>query len=210
MKKLTALVLYCCISVCCWAQSDEVAVRKSFTNYKTAILNDKGEEAVNFVDAKTIEYYGYILEKVKTADSAQVESLSLLDKLMVFIIRHRASKDEIVSFDGKGLLVYAIKKGMVGKNSVMNNSIGEVTVDGCFAKGRFVSLGQETPLYFHFNKEGNHWKVDLTSVFPASTMAFRKMIEESDKPENEFLFSMLEMFTGKKPGPEIWTPTANL
>jgi hypothetical protein len=208
VMKNIILVLLLCWSGFCIAQTDEpAAVRTSFNNYKNAILNDKGEEAVLYVNEKTITYYGEMLEKVKTSDSTEVEALNLLDKLMVFVIRHRTSKQDIMSFDGKSLLVYAIKNGMVGKGSVMNNSIGDVKVDGTFAKGAFVSNGQVTPLFFDFNKENNKWKVDLTSVLPASTMAFQKMVDDSGKTENEFLFSILEMLTGRKPGAEIWVPT---
>jgi hypothetical protein len=187
-------------------KSEEKLVRKSFDNYKSAILNDKGEEAVKYVDSRTIKYYRDILELVKTADSAKVETLSILDKLMVFSIRHRTSRENVLSFDGKALLVYAIKSGMVGKNSVANNSIGDVTIDNSFAKGQFIANGNKAPFYFHFYKEADQWKIDLTSLFPVSTTAFKKMADESEQTENEYLFSLLEMITGNKPNSQIWQP----
>ena len=187
-------------------KSEEKLVKKSFDNYKTAILNNKGDEAVKYVDSRTIKYYSDILELVKTADSTKVETISILDKLMVFSIRHRTSKEDILSFDGKSLLVYAIKSGMVGKNSVANNSIGDVTIDNDFARGQFIANGQKAPFYFHFYNEDGQWKIDLTSLFPVSTMAFKKMADDSGQNQNEYLFSLLEMITGKKPGTEIWKP----
>ena len=187
-------------------KSEEKLVKKSFDNYKSAILNDKGEEAVKYVDSRTIKYYSEILELVKTADSSKIETLSILDKLMVFSIRHRTDKNDILSFDGETLLVYAIKSGMVGKNGVVNNSIGEVIIESEFAKGQFITNGQKTPFYFHFYKEEGQWKIDLTSLFPVSTMAFKKMVDESGEDQNDYLFSLLEIITGRKPGPEIWQP----
>ena len=204
-KTINFLVLLLVLTTACNGQKkEEKSVRDAFDNYKSAILNDKGDEAVKYVDSRTIKYYSDILELVKNADSTQVSSLSLLDKLMVLSIRHRTSKEDILSFDGKGLLVYAIKSGMVGKNSVANNSIGEVTIDNNFAKGQFIANGQKAPFYFHFYKEEGQWKIDLTSIFSVSTMAFKKMVEDSGQSENEYLFSLLEMLTGKKPGQEIW------
>ena len=198
-------------SVCTFAQKSEVkAVKASFDNYKQAILSDKGEEAVQYVDSRTINYYGEVLEKVKHADSATVNGLALIDKVMVFSVRHRSTKQEILSFDGKALLVYAIKSGMVGKNSVVNSSIGDVTVEGTFAKGQYVSNGQKAPFNFNFYKEDNAWKVDLTSIFPTTNMVFRKLVEESGQTENDFLFSILETLTGKRPGDDIWIPTQEL
>lgn len=187
-------------------KSEEKLVKKSFDNYKTSILNDKGEKAVKYVDSRTIKFYSDILELVKTADSTKVETLSILDKLMVFSIRHRTSKNDILSFDGKSLLVYAIKSGMVGKNSVANNSIGKVIIESEFAKGQFLANGQKAPFYFHFYREEGQWKIDLTSLFPVSIIAFKKMADESGENQNDYLFSLLEMITGKKPGTEIWQP----
>ena len=196
---------------CTFGQKIEVkAVRASFDNYKQAILNERGEEAVQYVDSRTIKYYGEVLDKVQHADSATVNGLGLMDKVMVFSVRHRTTKEEIMSFDGKSLLVYAIKSGMVGKNSVVNSSIGEVTIEGTFAKGQYVSNGQKAPFNFNFYKEDNAWKVDLTSVFPTTNMVFRKLVDESGQTENDFLFSILETLTGKMPGDEIWIPTKEL
>jgi len=187
-------------------KSEEKLVKKSFDNYKSAILNDKGEEAVKFVDSRTIKYYSDILELVKTADSAKVETISILDKLMVFSIRHRTAKEDVLNFDGESLLVYAINSGMVGKNSVANNSIGEVKIEGNYAKGQYISNGQKAPFYFDFYKEDKQWKIDLTSLFPISTKAFKKIADDSGQNQNDYLFSLLEMITGNKPDIEIWKP----
>lgn len=126
---------------------------------------------------------------------------------MVFSIRHRSTKKEILSFDGKGLLVYAIKKGMVGKNTVANNAIENITIDGSFAKGQLVSNGKTAPFYFNFYNEDNDWKIDLTSIFSATTMPLKKMVEDSGQSENDFIFMLLERMTGKEVGHGIWTPT---
>lgn len=187
-------------------KSEGSLVKKSFDSYKTLILNDKGDEAVKYVDTRTIKYYGDILKLVKSADSTTVETLSILDKLMVFSIRHRTSKEDILNFDGKSLLVYAIKSGMVGKNGVVNNSIGDITVDENFAKGQLIANRRKTPFYFHFYKEEGKWKIDLTSLFSVSTMAFKKMADDSGQNQNEYLFSLLEIISGRKPGIEIWKP----
>jgi hypothetical protein len=187
-------------------KNEEEQVRNAFNGYKAAILNDKGEEAVKYVDSRTIKYYSDIIESVRTADSTKIETLSILDKLMVFSIRHRTAKSDILSFDGKALLVYAIKSGMVGKNSVTNLAVGEVIIEKEFAKGQLIVNGQKAPFYFHFYKEEGQWKLDLTSLFPISTMAFKKIADESGVDQNEYLFSLLEMITGKKPGAEIWQP----
>ncbi len=187
-------------------KSESNLVRKSFEDYKTAILNDEGGQAVQFVDSRTIAYYSKMLDLVKTADSGKVNSLSILDKLMVLAVRHRTGKADILSFDGRALFVHAIKSGMVGKSSVADNSIGEVTINGHFAKGQFLYKGQKTPIFFHFYKEQEQWKVDLTSIFGVSTVAFENMAKESGETENDYILHLLEMISGEKPGSEVWLP----
>src|SRR5690606_16152787 len=121
MLQRTAIILLFAITTigACTAQKkEEKLVNKSFEGYKDAILNDRGEEAVKFVDSRTMNYYAHVLDKVKNADSVEVSALSLMDKLMVLSVRHRAKKEEILRFTGESLFVYAIKEGMVGKNSV--------------------------------------------------------------------------------------------
>ncbi len=96
---------------------------------------------------------------------------------------------------------------MVGKNSVANNEVGSVDIDENFAKGQLVANGTPAPIYFHFYKEEENWKIDLTSIFPVATQAFQRMADESGQDENEYLFMLLEIITGNKPTSEIWQAT---
>ncbi|MGN7884932.1 hypothetical protein [Dyadobacter sp. 22481] len=206
-SRITFLALFLIPMLTTAQQAEEQQVKKTFDNYKSAILNDKGEEAVEQVDTKTIAYYGDILEKVKTADSLKVDKLSLMDKLIVLVVRHRIPKEEIMKTNGKQLLVTAIKMGMVGKSSVINNEVGTVKVNGDFASGELLVRGQKTPLAFEFHKENGLWKLDLTAIFPAGEAAFRQMVKQSGEPENEYLLSLIQLTTGKEPGAEVWVPT---
>lgn len=186
------------------SENSQELIRQCFSNYKSAILNDKGQEAVEYVDSRTLAYYQEILDKTIMADSTEVDQLNIMDKLMVFSIRHRTPKEDILKFDGKQLLVYAIQEGMVGKSSVANIEIGEIEFDSGFSKGQLVTGGTPTPIYFHFYKEEEEWKIDLTSLFPVATQAFQGMADESGQDENEYLFMLLEMITGDKPASGIW------
>ena len=189
---------------CNTVNNEDKLIRETFENYKSAILSDKGEEAFNYVDSRTLDYYTKIIDLVKKADKTEIEGLSLMDKMMVLSIRHRAPKEAIVSFDGKGLFVYAIEQGMVGKDSVMNNEIGEVSVQGDFAKGQLLVNKTASPLYFHFYKQDGNWKVDLSSIFPDANLALQQIIKDTGLSEEDYIFSSLETLTSKKPGEEIW------
>ncbi len=128
---------------------------------------------------------------------------------MVLSIRHRTSKEDILSFNGEKLFIYAIEQGMVGKSSIGNNAIGETIITDNFAKGTFLFQGQKTPYFFHFYKEDGQWKIDLTALFDISAGAFEQMIASSGKDENNYLLELLEILTGNKPDNTIWRPLSN-
>lgn len=79
MKRIITLTLLIFLAINCYSQSDKALILKSFENYKNAILTDKGKLAADFVDSRTINYYSTILDKVKTADSLEVDSMGIID-----------------------------------------------------------------------------------------------------------------------------------
>lgn len=186
--------------------NEEKSVKGAFATYKKSILKGDGKAAVECIDARTITYYGKMLSLTLEADSAEVAGLDLMDKLTVLSLRHRLTRSEMEGFDGRQLFVYSIEKGMVGKNSVANVEMGEIIVEGGRARGQLVALGEESPLYFQFNKEDGRWKLDLTSLFGPTTEGLKQMLSDRGMTENEFIFQALEITTGKPVTNTIWFP----
>ena len=207
MKKIITILVLCCCSVQLWAQNAAIAaVKDVFTQYKKAILADKGAEAAKLIDSRTIFYYDSILLAIKQADSLQISKMTIMDKLMVLSVRHRATREEIMKFNGLSLFIYAIEKGMVGKSSVAANSIGTVTIDGNQAKGQLVVDGKASRVNFMFYKEAGVWKLNLTAIFPLGNVAFKQMVKSSGEEENVFILKLLDMMTGNEPSKDIWKP----
>ena len=194
------------LNVAAQQSSDAELVRKTFTHYKKAILEGKGAEAVKWVDSKTISYYDSILNLSIHGDSAAIQDLDIISKLTVLTVRHRIPVEEVLTMTGHEFFIYSIDKGMIGKNSVRTIEIGEVKLEGNFANGQLVAGGQQSPIYFQFNKEEGTWKLDITSLFPVSNEGLTKMIAEDGSTDNEFIFKTLEMLTGKPVTDQVWKP----
>lgn len=210
MRKLVQVLFFALLAVLhANAQHDTTLIKACFNGYKNAILSDQGKTAVTFVDSRTVKYYTDILQKTKTLDSAGIDKLSIMDKLTILMLRHRATKDEIMQLDGRSLLVYAIERGMVGKNSVQQLSIGEVMIRGNMAEGQIIVGEAPTSLAFNFYKENDAWKMDITSVLPEGNTAMKKVVKDSGQPENQFLVMLLENATGREPLKDIWKPILN-
>lgn len=193
--------------VCSYGQNTEEALVKAcFEGYKQAILTDKGTEAAGMVDSRTMQYYSHLLEMIKTADSAEMRAASLVDRFSVFCVRLKMTREDILQLDGRKLLIYAINSGMVGKNGVVNSTVGTVTVSEDFAKGVCVVDGTPSPLYFHFYKEDHTWKFNITALLPLANDALRNIMDEQGVSEDDLLSRLLQLLTGKKPDGHEWKP----
>jgi hypothetical protein len=205
MKSNLTILFFFILTNLLVAQENEVGlIRKNFDSYKTFLCNGNGGEAANLVDSHTIKYYGDIIELVKNADSLKVESLSILDKIMVLIVRQRVSKENILNFDGKALLIHAINNGMIDKNGAGSLTIGDVTVNNNSAKGQLIFNGTGTPYFLNFYKENGQWKYDLTSSFPIFIPALQKLVTEFG--ERGSIDLMLSAVKGNKQCQNVWIP----
>ncbi len=203
---LFALVFISSVAI---SQKKEIkAVKNCFELYRTALLSENGEDALAQVNSKTVNYYSQVLENCKNLDSAEVSSLNLMDKLMVLAVRYRTPVDDILKFSGEELIVYAVNNDMIGKNGVMNAELGSIDVDGDFADSRIRQGKEEAPFGFHFYKENDQWKIDLTSVFDVSMAPFNQIIESSGMTEDTYLEMIVGMMPEKSGTTNIWERTS--
>lgn len=213
-NKPMRLALIFALTILFWAsckesESIEESIKKvenSFSGYKAAILEGKGKEAIKWVDQNTLDYYEKILEIAKSGDKATVQNLGLLDKWTVLSVRHRIPREEVLNMDGRSFFIYAVDEEFIGKKSVRDVEIGEIEVNGKTARGKIITEGDFDPMYFDFHKEGNKWKIDLTSLYPVSEAELEKARERNAKPDDEFILEILRMMTRKEPAPNIWDP----
>ena len=181
-------------------------VRTCFEGYKEAILDQDGEAAVALVDGSTLKYYGKMRKLALEGSPTDVRQLSTIDKLMVLILRHRIPLEDLTEMTAESLFVYAVDEGWIGRESVINNELGDIKVSGTNATGVHISAGNESPFKWIFRKENGKWKIDITSIMPIADQAFKQLIQENGLSEDDFLFSILESVSGEKVPDSIWEP----
>ncbi len=205
--KILLLVIQTLMFVVATGQDNEPsAVKEAFAKYKEEILAGKGDEAVAYLDNTTVVYYEQILDMALHATPDELEKQPMIDRMNIYTARHRVAVERMKTMTGRDFLIYAIDNGMIGKNSVMVISIGDVSIEGTSAKGQALANGTPTPMYFTFNKEDGAWKVDLTSIFPTTNEALKKVVASSGLTEDEFIFKALEMVSGSPVSDEIKEP----
>ena len=60
--------------------------------------------------------------------------------------------------------------------------------------------------HYGFRKEGDRWKLDLTSIMSVGDQALKALIRESGLSEDEFIASILESVSGTKVTGKVWQP----
>lgn len=185
-------------------QTEEELIMISFEKFKWAVVDNKPEQAVKYIDTKSISYYSLIIDKTKNADSLALDSMNILDKLMILTMRHVMPHDDILNLDGKGLFKYAVKNGIAGKDNLQHITTGKMIINNDTAFVQAIKSGEPSNHYLNFHKEEGVWKFDITSLFKISETSFKKVQIKSGKSENEFLFAIIKLLTGYSPGNEVW------
>jgi hypothetical protein len=186
---------------------DDVAdVRACYDNYFAALREGDGSKAAELVDSNTLAHYGRMLDLARNADSMSVSALDPMDKLTVLGIRMKASADELRTMDARQAVAHAVGDGMMSNGGPDGLELGTVSVDGDLATAPLNLHGFPTPAKFSFRRENGGWRIDLTSLFDLSRMAFQHMANGSGQDGNAFLIRLLEDNAGS-PVPEgIWHP----
>jgi len=205
IQNLLLFAFFILASTCCIAQDEKEIIKETFSKYKAAVVNNKGKEAINYVDSRTLKYYNDLAEVVKYADSLKIDLLPIMDKIVILSVRQGATNEEIRNMNGTDLFVYAVKNGILGKGSV-GYTIGDVSIDSNIAKGKLVIEEESTEAYLSFYIEQQKWKLDFTSVFYYMNIILKEVIESVGLSDNEYILMLLGNIRGKKPGSKIWQP----
>ena len=204
MKKYFALLLFANLSLALAGQSGIPEIEKTFAAYKTALLNENGNEVVQYLDSNSTTYFKTLLNHILHSDSIEVETLPGSDKMNVLMIRHLASKKEILAFTPLTLAAFAFTHGMGYKSELDNAGLGKVKVKGTFARARLVQDGKKTKTTYYFTHESNHWLIDIIPQLQQAQKDFVSVLKDTKKDENEFIFGLLELISDKKPTSILW------
>lgn len=180
-------------------------VSSVFENYKIALTNGNGSEAVKYVNQSTINYFNNILGWIRYADSTQIAQARVFDKLMILVVRHKATKEEIQSMDGAGLLAYCISNGLIGKPPISGSTISNIKIVDKTATAQIVMKSKPQNFYLQFFEEKN-WKIDLTAIFNDSNAKLQSIATEQHTTETELVLYIIEKNLKKTVTKEIWKP----
>jgi len=184
---------------------EQKIVNTVFENYRQALTDSKGTEAVKFVDSQTIAYFSNILDYVKSTDSTQLATKSVYERLLTLVVRQQASKEAIASFNGETLMAYCISSGLVGKAPIAGSTITNIQVKNHTAKAELVVFSKPQNFFLSFFKE-NDWKINLAAIYSDADKKLHMMAEEQHKTETQLLLAVIAKNFKRPVRPDIWKP----
>jgi len=191
----------------CGTESLEAdAVRKTFTDYKDAVVAADGAAAVRLITQRTVDEYQKYTDWARTANRTTLDSLSAFSKIQVLLIKHRLPNEKLLALHGETVFSYAVDQGWVGEETVMATTIDDIQVSGDSATARVHIDNKKTPNRYRFSRESGAWKFDLLQTMQAADQVLASQIEQTGLSENDFILRMLEGVSGRKPTETISEP----
>jgi hypothetical protein len=187
------------------ASTDDV--KESFLAYKSAILASDGAAAADLVTQGSRELYRRYAVDAATLDRDGLDQLHVTDRVSVLLLRHSLQRSALESMSGGEVIAYSVDQGWIGKDSVARLNLGNFQVDGNAASGVVLdAAGRESPFKLEFLKEEGRWRLDLLKMLEMTRMAIVYAVQQTGMSETDFVLYVLELSTGRTPGPEIWNP----
>ena len=208
-----AILLSFLLSTSAWAQGDDAAaIRTLFDSYKAALLAGDGATASRLVDAETFAYFEEIKDLTLTGAPDVVKQRPFVDRLLIVTMRHELPAAELSEMDLEGLLRHAIDAGWIGKQSIAQLGMGEVTVNGDEATAVAISPGQ-TPadaalsdsLRYRFVRENGEWRFGFRSLVESINQTIAQLTEQMGTDQDALIFMLVEQLSGRKVLPEVWS-----
>ncbi|WP_299399474.1 hypothetical protein [Pelagibius sp.] len=207
MRRLPVLLLVVSLVVPSLARADAAAVDQSFQAYRTAIMASDGAKAAAVVTQGSHDLYRQYADQALTLDRSGLNALHVMDRTNVLLLRHSLDRPRMETMSGEEIIAFAVDQGWIGKEGAERLQLGDYAVAGDAATGTVLAAdGRRTSFQLQFLKEAERWRLDLVSMLNITRTAIEYSVKQSGMTEDEFLFLVLEISTGRKAGPEIWNP----
>lgn len=203
------LVVLCLLNICltALAGSEADGIRRTFEDYRSALLSNDGRAAEKLLSRKTVDYYAEMRELALYASSKSLQSQLLVTQMQVLLLRIRMDPKPLEAMSGSELLVCSVEQGWIGKEGVSRAQLGKLKIEESSAVAHAEINGQDIGPAFYFAKEaGDSWRLDLLPTVEASNAALRLAAEQQGIPERELILMLIESTVGHEVDAGAWNP----
>jgi hypothetical protein len=195
------------------AQDEEktfAEIDSCFKSFKSYTQTKHGAEATNYITNNSFDYFEKILVQAKRADRSQVITMDYFDRYLILGSRHSIGKSSLMKMSsGKELFVAAVNHGLLEMNETLELSFDDPLINNNYAKVHPKAFGLDllhSMIDIEFRKENRKWKLDYAAMIPGFNIGLPIIAKMTKMNESEFILSILEGITGRKPTQDIWEP----
>lgn len=191
MKQFLSFVFCILVGISVFAQKEDIkAIKNMYATYAEAVANKNAEEALRYVTASSVEFYSKLLTLSKTADSATLAAMPIVDILYTLSLRARIDASILCKMNsGEALLSYSLWES----KKITENQIGDITVHGdtAYVDVENVPIPMEKQYQYRFVRESTGWKIDLTQQASVQSQLFEEVMKQYHSSKQDLCLFMM-------------------
>ena len=195
------------------AAGEADAVRQSFLALKTALLQDRGEEAARLVSRSTLALSDKARDLALYGSKAELEAQPTALLAAALSLRQSIGPQKLRSMPARDLVAYVVDTNLTRDGPVAGIDLGGVRVDRQSAAADVLSDGAFPVSQLQFAKEEGLWKLDLTDIAYGDTAIDRlaQMMSPGSPGgqralRNELVLAMVAANAGTGVDGSLWQP----
>ncbi|MCB9045178.1 MAG: hypothetical protein H6550_03455 [Chitinophagales bacterium] len=206
MRYYFTCITFLLLTINCNANKQEKAVQQSFEALKQAFLKRDGQTALQYVSSSTIIFYNELINWALHADSIQVNSMTVMNKVSVLAIRAEKDLKMLKQTNGEQLFAEAVEKDKVDNIWFNQFTLDKITFEDSTALASVIYESEEIIFKFRFVFEQSSWHFDMLSFFKINEYLIRDEIKKSNNTENDYVLELLKDAYGDLSESDLWQP----
>lgn len=205
--------LLCALPPDAGAAGEADAVRQSFQSLKSALLQDRGEEAARLVSRSTLALSDKARDLALYGSKAELEAQPTAMLAAALSLRQSIGPQKLQSLPARELVAYVVDTDLTRDGQVARIDLGGVRVDRQSAAADVLSDGPFPVSQLQFAKEEGLWKLDLTEIAYGDTAIDRlaQMMSPGSPGgqqalRNELVLAMIAANAGTVVDGTLWQP----
>ncbi|HHH49906.1 MAG TPA: hypothetical protein ENK52_02885 [Saprospiraceae bacterium] len=208
--KLALLILMANFFSACSSKTDAELITEVFQNYTSAIKNNQGMLAAEYLDQKTLDWFDKLLDMSLNAPKSELQKSNMLSKVTVLSIRQEHSKKEIKALNNKAVFAFALDKDLYHQDSTKQFTIANLKIGNPRAVAAVNINGKEVPgKYIKFLKDKDGWKLNFAAMINILNDQATGRLVENIPAENRKAIHIVRKLSNKPIKRNIWKPAKN-
>lgn len=181
------------------AVEDLSAIKAMFLNFRTAIQQNSGEEAVAYVSKNSIERYRQFQNWAVSSSPEELGQLSVIEQIEVARLKHNFSDEQLKSMTSQEVVAGLIDNDHLDAPFVADSTLAEPVFQGNKCYIQIFDKSGAVKEKLTFIKEDDEWKVHLIALEDVHEKIYSGMMQNRDLTPEELILTIIESWESTAP-----------